>query len=233
MSGQNYSENSPDGDWDDKGHLVWNEFDWKRYLDNSDEETSRFIALYLKMRNQPNRLDDIAHKLGWDREDMGGPYADEVELAEPQPSCTTDEDYPDSDEFDPYTLHRHPVFIVTHGLYQHIASGLDLLIELDSDCLNVRLVHQYHRSLNSGEHNAIMAVNALDMGDFNLCICHLKSAINILNKSLSMLQQFPSRGNKAFAYYVSDATAAIFDLRELWIRILQECREEHKRDFMD
>ena len=71
MSGQNYSENSPDGDWDDKGHLAWNEYDWKRYLKDSEEETDRFLSLYLKMRTQPNRLDEIANTLGWDREDMG------------------------------------------------------------------------------------------------------------------------------------------------------------------
>ena len=235
MSGQNYSENSPEGDWDEKGHLAWNEYDWKRYLNNSEEETSRFLSLYLKMRNQASRLDDIAHTLGWDREDMGGgPYPDDTqsdELTEPLALNHPHEEFPDSDEFDPYTIHRHPVFIVTRALYKYMSEGLDLLIELESAELNARTVHLYHRSLSSGEHNAIMAVNALDMGDFNLCICHLKSALSILNQSLAMLQQFPS--SEAFAHYANDATAAIFDLRELWLRVLHECREEHKRDFME
>ena len=188
------------------------------------------------MRNQPNRLDDIANVLGWNCEDMGDPSPDEAEShdpLDPLPGSYIDEDYQDCDDFDPYTLHRHPIFIITRGLYQHLTDGLNALVEFESESLDVRLVHLYHKSLNAGEHNAIMAVNALDMGDFNLCICHLKSAVSILNTSLSVLQQFPSHKRKAFAFYVNDATAAIFDLRELWLRVLQECREEHKRGFRE
>ena len=62
MSPYDYEKDS-DGDWDDRGELAWNEFDWQQYLNRNHRVIERFIAFYAKMRPRGDYLDDIARRM--------------------------------------------------------------------------------------------------------------------------------------------------------------------------
>ncbi|HVU37123.1 MAG TPA: hypothetical protein VHC95_02210 [Opitutales bacterium] len=237
MSNQDF-ENFPDGEWEDRGELAWNEFDWQQYLKQNDKEIARFLALYYQQQPGADHLDEVARLMGWgDQEWAPGdepastpstangatPAADSAAAAE-----FFDEDF--DDDVDTYTIHKHPVFIATRGLYQHLyhvwerflASGNDLSI-------NASLAWQFAASLHAGELNSIMAIYALDLGDFTLAICHLKNALSAVNHSLSLLHRLPLASTGVPGQFFRDVQTSLFDLREIWLRVMNDCREENRR----
>jgi len=230
MSGYN-PEFESDGDWEDRGDLAWNEYDWQRYLKQHDSELSRFLGLYRKMREHPNRLDEIAHMMGWDREDWNAGDIQREDAESDAGTPSPEDDMLDAEEMDPYTVHRHPVFIVTRALYSTVRHHWNHLVKSQKAPLNVALVLEFTNSLNQAEHHAVMGVHALDMGDFTLCVTHLKNALAGLNLTLGLIQRLPSKESRECALFYADALPVLFDLRDLWLRVMNECREEHRRGF--
>lgn len=220
-------ESEPEGDWDDRGDLVWNEFDWQHYLRQNEQEVVRFLSLYQKLKGQPNHLDDIAHLMGWDLGDWA--LLDSLDDDEdPQPESIGEID------FDPYTVHKHPVYIVSHSLYQLLRILWEhLLVNGDSRLLTAQLSWEFAKSIQAGELNALMAIHALDVGDFALTVCHLKNALSALNHSLRIVQAIPPATCRDVSAFQREASLALFDLREVWLRVMNECREECNRDLGD
>ena len=58
-----------EGDWEEKGELAWNEFDWELFLQRQDKEAKRFIRTYNSLSPQSNRIDETARLMGWDSSD--------------------------------------------------------------------------------------------------------------------------------------------------------------------
>ena len=61
-------ESNQDGEWDDNEEVAWNEADWQNFLRKSDKEVARFITVYNKVKNDPDRLDAAATLMGWQRD---------------------------------------------------------------------------------------------------------------------------------------------------------------------
>lgn len=230
-------ENSPDGDWDDRGELAWNEFDWQHYLKRTKQDIDRFISLYEKHRQSPDRLDNLAHEMGWDNDEwaMTDPGLDDgvgfgFDPADKDPGYDLDSE---KEDLDPYTLHRHPVYIVTRGLYFYLQRNWELAMAQRPSEFSPTVVWRYANALKRGEFNAILAIQALDMGDYALAVCHLKTALSALNQSLSILQQVASGGRAPLEELYMESKIRIFDLREIWLRIMRDCREEIQRRFKE
>ena len=66
------SDGSSENEWDDRGDLAWNEFDWERYLREQDETIHRYLGFYEAFKNSPDRIDQVAEKMGWDQPDTAG-----------------------------------------------------------------------------------------------------------------------------------------------------------------
>lgn len=230
------SESFSEGDWEERGDLAWNEYDWQRYLKQNEQDIARFLNLYHKHKTVPNRLDEIAHLLGWDKEDWNtpdepAPQDDGQALASWYAASeeTGEDEMEEPDDLSPYTVHRHPVFIVTRGLYRHLKEGWEFMINNSGATIPTRLSWDFSNSLQGGELNAIMAIQSLDMGDFNLAVCHLKNALAAMNHSLALVNQLPVQGNPMLPAFQADAQLVLFDLRELWLRVMAECRDENRR----
>src|SRR3954454_19561287 len=100
------SDGGPENEWDERGDLAWNEFDWERYLREQDEAVHRYLRFYEAVKENTDRIDAVAEKMGWGQDQWSD---DSDEAAE------TDDDDEDefSDEADVYTLHKNPIFIAT------------------------------------------------------------------------------------------------------------------------
>lgn len=230
MSGYN-PDYDADGDWEDRGDLAWNEYDWQRYLKQHDQELERFLAHYRKLTDNPNRLDNIALMMGWDREDWN---AGDIQIPADEntlPSEETTAEAPlETDDIEPYTVHRHPVFVVTRALTRALHQSWSHLVKShDTYALDNTLVLDFANSLHQTKFQAIMAIQALDMGDFTLCVTHFKNALAELNRAMGLLQNLPIKQDRACALFYAEALPMLFDLRELWLRVMSECREEHRR----
>jgi hypothetical protein len=224
-------EHFSESEWEDRGELAWNEYDWQQYLKQNEKEIARFLTLYLQHKHRPDHLDEAARLMGWgDQEWAPGdasaaPKPVAAPLPAPQPTAEA-EDFEDAPAT--YTIHKHPVFIATRGLHLHLnhlwehflASGNDLSV-------NTGLAWKFAGSLNAGELNSVMAIHALDLGDFSLAICHLKNALSAVNHSLSLLHQLPLGNHAVHGQFFRDVQTALFDLREIWLRVMNDCRVEN------
>ena len=114
MSDPNFDHSESEGDWEEfSSEPYWSESQWRNYLKGSDKDTARFLSIYNSVKDKPNHLDEVATLMGWDAEDIS--MTDEFSFVE------GDEDSPDEEnEGAPYTLHRHPVYVVTRSLYRYL-----------------------------------------------------------------------------------------------------------------
>src|SRR5471032_2072903 len=106
-----FDSDSPlENDWNDRGELVWNEFDWERYLREQDEAIQLYLARYEALRRCADRIDAVAEQMGWEQ-----PETEEEDAA---PRLEEEDPAVDFDEGDQvYTLHKNPVFIATKAIY--------------------------------------------------------------------------------------------------------------------
>lgn len=236
------SENFFDGDWDDKGDIAWNEFDWARYLQRCDAETAKFREVYRHLIARPDRLDEAARKMGWDREDWSASLEEDSEestdsegFSIPDFSEISNDARPENaggEEGDPYSAQRHPVYVVTRGLALDIEMFYMRLISQPELRIPAALAWDSASSLREVEMQVGMAVNSLDLGDFALAICYFKRCFNNLNKLLadtSRLSEFlPPRLSEPF---MDKVNTRLFDLREVWLRVISECRDESSHNF--
>ncbi|MEX0330529.1 MAG: hypothetical protein AB3N64_03815 [Puniceicoccaceae bacterium] len=231
MTNYNF-EGQPEGDWDDRGNLSWSEVDWQKFLQRQEKEVARFLRFYDECPlGQSERLDWVARQMGWDSEDWSvSDLPEEDEEGEAwQKSAEDSREHPDSD---PYTLHRHPVYVVCSGLFLQLRYLWRTALKSKSGPVDALLCWDYAESLNEAEKHSLMAMQSMDMGDFLLCVIHLKRALRGVNLAMSLL---PSLIESASAgeYFRQSMVSRLFDLREVFLRVMQDCRDEDRRDFRE
>lgn len=221
----NFDSDGPsDGEWEDRGELAWNEFDWERYLREQDETVHRYLGFYEAFRREPDRIDRVAEQMGWETAEAAEGAEADADRAE------DDADEPESftgEEI--YTLHKNPVFVATKAIYLSLKRPWELLA-VDAAKVPPALAVPFLASLHRGEEQAIQAVHALDFGDYAMAISLFKRALAALNHSLSQLDSKAAlNAPKGVATYREDAKPRLFDLREIWLRVITECRRELNR----
>ena len=92
-----------------------------------------------------------------------------------------------------------------------------------------RLAWKYATVLQDAEHQAMMGIQALDMADYSLAICHFKRSLSAINLTMAVLNEVLVE--KMDAHYREEIHARLFDLREVYLRIIGECRYFEIGDF--
>ena len=178
------------------------------------------------------RLDWVARQMGWDSADWSvSEFTEEEEEEGEAWRAADDQDLIDADQ-DPYTLHRHPVYVVGTGLFLYLRYTWRHIINEQGDEIGPMLAWDFADSLNEAEKHCLMALQCMDMGDFLLCIVHLKRALRGINLSLSHLPVLVSVSPAPERLHAT-LRSRLFDLREVCLRVLMDCREEEGRDFRD
>src|SRR4051812_42970547 len=96
-------------EWNERGDLAWNEFDWERYLREQDESIHRYLGFYEAAKSDPERIDAVAELMGWGQ----GEWTEEdgtIEAVEPKADEELAKDFAEESEDDVYTLHKNPIF---------------------------------------------------------------------------------------------------------------------------
>ena len=223
MSDPNFEHFDNNGWEDQPGEPTWGEKQWRNYLKSSDRDAAKFLSIYNSLKDKPNHLDEVASLMGWDVQDLS--MTDEFSAIE------VDLDSAESREADgaPYTLHMHPVFVVTRSLYRYLHQSWEHFMTHSESTVSPQLCWRYGNSLHKAEMNVLLSIQALDLGDFGLAICHLKNSLSALNQTLALLDQLCHK-NQDFLYaFQQEIRIRLFDLRELWLRVMNDCRLENKR----
>lgn len=229
--GNTNSENPSDNEWDDRGELVWNEFDWERYLREQDEVVIRYLAFYEQLKNSPERLDEAARFMGWGVEEWTSDSAsedDDSEDEEREENTADPIEVELGDEDDPYTLHKNPIYVATRALFLSLKRTWEQMAD-DSAKVPQKLALAHYAALLRAEDQAMQAVSALDFGDYAMAISLFKRALRELNLTLATLSHEACSENRALARYRENALPRLFDLREVWLRVMGECRDELAR----
>ena len=218
------SDGSSENQWDDRGELAWNEFDWERYLRDQDELILRYLRFYEANKRSPDRIDKVAEKMNWGQGDWsdesgGGDFDD-------------DDDTDDDDEDDVYTLHKNPIFIATKAIYLSISRSWELLAADPAQVPQPFAVTML-ASLHRGEEQAVQAIHALDFGDYAMAVSLFKRAMSALNGSLALLNDDAMGRLPRVQAWREEAMSRCFDLREIWLRVIAECRDELDRPIED
>ncbi len=221
-----FSEFFDDNDWEDVPEPIWKEFDWQRYLNESDGEIERFVQLYVGAQPAFDRLDTVARHMGWDSGDWS---VEESAMVNEERPDIPDAEQRSSVEYDPFTVHQHPVFIATRGLYLIIRREWESLLASGLAPADPSVSWMLGRCFHEGELAGLMATQAVEMGDVELAVCHFKAMLGELNRSLATLPE-PDTG-RSRKVLSSDRVlrGALFDLREIALRVIYECRDEARR----
>jgi hypothetical protein len=217
------SEGYFENDWDECGDLAWNEFDWERYLREQDDTLHRYLAHYERLKDHPERIDEVARLMGWD----GGDRSDAADSDGSEADTEQVDALPSTgnDPIEPYTLHRNPVFIATKAIYLSLKRSWERVAD-DGAKIEQPLAFAIQTSLFRGEEHAVLGVQALDLGDFAMAVSLFKRALQELNRSLALAAEPAAKASRHFAAWRDDALPRLFDLREIWLRVMSECRQE-------
>ena len=217
------SDGGSDNQWEDRGDLAWNEFDWERYLREQDEAIHRYLRFYEACKPGPERIDQVAEQMHWGEDDWSDDSDDEDGDEE------ADED---GEEDDVYTLHKNPIFIATKAIYLGLTRSWQVLAA-DASRVPQPLAVNLLASLHRGEEQAVQAIHALDFGDYAMAISLFKRALSALNSSLALVSDPVGLRHRPVQAWREDALPRLFDLREVWLRVIAECREELDRPVDD
>ncbi len=228
----NFETNGPsDNEWEDRGELAWNEFDWEKYLREQDDVIHRYLAFYEQLRGKDDRIDETAHLMGWDEDswsaDPSDSRDDDDDDAQPTPAGDMGDD-----KDDPYTLHKNPIFISTKAIYLSLKRGWEG-IAANPNKVPQALALDMHAAIYRGEEQAMLAIQALDFGDYAMAISLFKRALGELNRTFAFLNAAPVAKLPSVGDYREEALPRLFDLREIWLRVMNECREELERPLDD
>lgn len=224
------SDASFENEWNDRGELAWNEFDWERYLRQQEEGTNRYLAFYENNLEHPHRIDEVARNMGWDDGQWEIQETGAEGMGQPEPPDMMVEDF--GPESEVYTLHKNPIFISTKALFLRARRNWEL-IATDARKLPQNTAVTYLSSLHHGEDQSVQAIHALEFGDYAMAISLFKRALSALNHTLSLLNDPKVNQWTAVAAYRRDVLVTLFDLREIWLRVIGECRSELQRPVED
>ncbi|HEX9784892.1 MAG TPA: hypothetical protein VGA56_19460 [Opitutaceae bacterium] len=229
----NEFEGLPDNDWDDTWDFAWSEFEWEKHLREQDKVLHTYLSHYDKLTERSDRIDEVAHLMGWDQEEWTSEEVD-VENPDEEPEGAfepfTETDHPEADRaVDPYTIHKHPVYVSTRALFLWLQRSWEFVAPACGSRMPVRVSVAFATALARAEHNSVLATQALDMGDFSLAVSQVKRAMAELNLALRQLQSLDDGLHPAFAQFRHQALIRLFDIREIWLRVMRDCREELDR----
>ncbi len=220
------SDGGPDFEWEDRGDLAWNEFDWERYLREQDDAIERYLSFYEACRQSADRLDEVAEKMNWSQED----WTDDTDAEQVDESAETDDDFESPEEV--YTLHKNPIFIATKAIYLGLNRSWRALAS-ETGKAPQPLALALQAALHAGEDHAVQAIHALDFGDYAMAVSLLKRALSALNATFALLNSDTVTAFPAVAQWRDEALPRLFDLREIWLRVMAECRDELERPLDD
>jgi hypothetical protein len=216
------AESFPESDWDECGDLAWNEFDWERYLREQDDLLHRYLAFYERLKGRPDRIDEVAGFMGWDTGPVP-PDAPDSEGPQPREDAASERmERGGRAPIEPYTLHKNPVFVATKAIYLSLTRGWERLAGNRVPCGPAMAIQA---SLYQGEAQAMLGVQAIDLGDYALAVSLFKRGLQELNRTLALLGD-PQLTGRTVEDWRADAQPRLFDLREIWLRVISECREE-------
>lgn len=206
-------DDQPQGDADNSGQAPWSESDWANYLRRQDLEVARFLSYYNEVKSLPDRLDTCARRMGWEPSE----WSPGMEPPEAEADAEIPADLP-------YCIHQHPVFVAGRALSLQASTAFRTVLRDSGKAVPPLLAAEVMLALWETHQQVVLAVNATDTADLPLAAVHMKRALAGINTALGLLQSLPADARLSANAAFEDAESALFDLREVCLRVMNDCR---------
>src|ERR1700746_1673001 len=206
-------------DYFDEPEPAWDEYDWERFLQQQDSKTERYMELFEKYIDDPNRDQIIAREMGWPH--LLEPTSDELEEIEFE-GDSADENEEDLRE----TFESHPLYQSAFSLTVWIDQLFDEAPVPASNSSGVRLAS--HVAVASAKLAA--ALSDQESEEIGMTIAYLKRALGAISTAIEAATQLSHDGSLKSRQF-QELYERIFHVRDSIIVMMGDLRAEWRRRY--
>jgi hypothetical protein len=204
-------------DFYDEPERAWDEYDWERFLQQQDSKTERYMELFEKYIDHPNRDQIIAQEMGWTHLlDQGPEEIEEIEFELDQ--------QPDEETQEPFEA--HPLYQNAFSLTVWIDQLFEELPQTASNPIGVKLASQV--AVASAKLAA--ALSDQDAEEIGMTIAYLKRALRAISNSIEACSQLALEGALKTRQF-DELHRRLFQVRDGIIVMMGDLRAEWRRRY--
>jgi hypothetical protein len=206
-------------DYFDEPERVWDEYDWERFLQQQDSKTDRYMELFEKYIDDPNRDQIIAREMGWTHLlDQPGESVEEIdfEVEEPEGEETETRE----------SFEAHPLYQSAFALTVWIDQLLDSVPNSQSSPLGVKLAS----NVAVASAKLAAALSDQDNEEIGMTIAYLKRALRAISTAIEAATEMNRNGTLKAAHF-HDLFQRLFYVRDHIIVLMGELRAEWRRRY--
>ena len=208
-------------DFYDEPDRAWDEYDWERFLQQQDSKTERYMELFEKYIDDPNRDQIIAQEMGWTH--LLDQTPEEVEEVEFEPEFEL-EQLAEDDSQEPFET--HPLYQSAFSLTVWIDQLFDEVANAASNPVGVKLAS--HVAVASAKLAA--ALSDQDSEEIGMTIAYLKRALRAISTSIDASSQL-SRDGFLKGRQFDELHQRLFHVRDGIIVMMGDLRAEWRRRY--
>jgi hypothetical protein len=212
-------------DFYDEPERAWDEYDWERFLQQQDSKTERYMELFEKYIDDPNRDQIIAQEMGWTH--LVDQPAECIDGAEFDPEFEADfENAEDEDADDQDVFESHPLYQSAFSLTVWIDQLFEEMPSVASSPVGVKLAS--HVAVASAKLAA--ALSDRDTEEIGMTIAYLKRALRAISTAVEAANQMSHDGSLKSRQFL-ELNERIFHVRDSIIVMMGDLRAEWRRRY--
>jgi Mg2+ and Co2+ transporter CorA len=208
-------------DFYDEPERAWDEYDWERFLQQQDSKTERYMELFEKYIDDPNRDQIIAQEMGWTH--LVDQPAEEVDGIEFEPDFEVEAEGDDDSE---EVFESHPLYQNAFSLTVWIDQLFDEMPSVASSPVGVKLAS--HVAVASAKLAA--ALSDRDTEEIGMTIAYLKRALRAISTAVEAAHQMSHDGSLKSRQF-QELYERIFQVRDSIIVMMGDLRAEWRRRY--
>lgn len=207
-------------DFYDEPEQAWDEYDWERFLQQQDSKTERYMELFEKYIDDPNRDQIIAQEMGWTHLlDQPTEEIDEIE-------SETDFEVEEGEEETQEVFESHPLYQSAFSLTVWIDQLFDEVPSVASSPLGVKLAS--HVAVASAKLAAALSDHETE--EIGMTIAYLKRALRAISTAVEAATQMSHEGSLKTRQF-EELYQRLFHVRDSIIVMMGDLRAEWRRRY--
>jgi Mg2+ and Co2+ transporter CorA len=208
-------------DFYDEPERAWDEYDWERFLQQQDSKTERYMELFEKYIDDPNRDQIIAQEMGWTH--LLDQPSEELEEIEFESDFEVEEE---GEEETQEVFESHPLYQNAFSLTVWIDQLFDEVPSVASSPLGVKLAS--HVAVASAKLAAALSDHETE--EIGMTIAYLKRALRAISTAVEAAAQMSHDGSLKIRQF-EELYERLFQVRDSIIVMMGDLRAEWRRRY--
>ncbi len=208
-------------DFYDEPERAWDEYDWERFLQQQDSKTERYMELFEKYIDDPNRDQIIAQEMGWTH--LLDQQTEEIEEIEFEPDFEVEDE---GEEETQEVFESHPLYQNAFSLTVWIDQLFDEVPSVASSPLGVKLAS--HVAVASAKLAAALSDHETE--EIGMTIAYLKRALRAISTAVEAATQMSHDGILKVRQF-EELYERLFQVRDSIIVMMGDLRAEWRRRY--